>query len=98
MNTSNIPDNKILENSTELYMYVSAVNKNKMEIKRMNYKMLINGFIFAGVSIILSFIGILILSHKDIDTAPAWEVLKIYFYVLGIGLVGIIGLSKGASE
>ena len=98
MNTSNIPDNKIFENSTELYKYVSAVNVNKMEIKRMNYKMLINGFIFAGISIILSFIGILILSYKEIDTAPAWEVLKIYFYVLGIGLVGIIGLSKGASE
>jgi len=98
MNTSNVPDSKIFEKPSELYKYISTVNKNKMELKKMTYKMLLKGFIFAGISVILSFIGIAFLNHKGIDTTPAWEALKIFFYVLGIGLVGIIGLSKGASE
>ena len=98
MKTSDAPDNKTFEKPSELYKYISNVNKDKMELKKMNYKMLIKGFSLAGISIILSFVGIAFLSYKGIDTAPAWEVLKIYFYVLGIGLVGIIGLSKGASE
>ena len=98
LNYSRIPENRKAENDSELLQYLSRIIKDKVEIRKMNYKMLSKSITLMAIVIIPSIIALGLFEYFGLNTGRLFDALKIFYAAIGIYGVGLIGLSRVSSE
>ena len=94
--TSDIPENQNIDKKSELLQYLNTASKDKTEVRNMNYKMMRTSIITSGAAIIPALVIYGVFSKMGVDMSPMITVMSIAFAGIGVGFIGMIGLSRGA--